>query len=147
MTKLLVGCPPVSAKAMLRPAAREISMHRPRFDSVSITWSWWAQPRTSGPMTTPSRISKMTSGTLFTGVLLLVHLVLRVLLAAIGWGLLDQAGLWAGAAAIALASLSLVVNFLYLPYQPWWALIGIAMGLFAIWSLAQSTTDRPGVKA
>ncbi|MEU3255780.1 hypothetical protein [Streptomyces sp. NPDC006997] len=67
-----------------------------------------------------------------------IHLILGVILVVVGWGLLSGPATWARASGIALAALSIVANFLYLPYQPWWALIGIAIGTFVIWSLAQT---------
>ncbi|GFN05191.1 hypothetical protein Smic_37470 [Streptomyces microflavus] len=54
--------PRTSANRISYPA-RKISMERPRSDRVSMTWSWWAQPSTSGPTRMPSTISKMTTGT------------------------------------------------------------------------------------
>ncbi|WP_416971703.1 hypothetical protein [Streptomyces sp. 4F14] len=72
-----------------------------------------------------------------------IHLVLGLVLLAVGWGVLGGK-LWARATAIVLAGLSIVVNFLYLPYQPWWAVIGIALGLFVVWSLAHDDTPRTG---
>ncbi|MFD0315938.1 DUF7144 family membrane protein [Streptomyces flavalbus] len=71
-----------------------------------------------------------------------IHLILGVILVIVGWGLLSGPADWARASGIALAALSIVVNFLYLPYQPWWALIGIAIGTFVIWSLAQTAAAR-----
>ncbi|MEU9193303.1 DUF7144 family membrane protein [Streptomyces hundungensis] len=65
-----------------------------------------------------------------------IHLVLGVLLAVVGWGLLSGPRPWARVPALMLASLSLVAHFLYLPYQPWWALIGIALSVFVIAALA-----------
>ncbi|MFB8771869.1 DUF7144 family membrane protein [Streptomyces broussonetiae] len=67
-----------------------------------------------------------------------IHLVLGVVLVVVAWGLLSGPALWARAAGIALAALTVVANFLYLPYQPWWAVIGIAIGTFVIWSLAHT---------
>lgn len=43
-------------------------------------------------------------------------------------------------AGIALASLSVIVNFLWLPYQPWWSIIIIAIDVFIIWALCTSWT-------
>ncbi|MER5912396.1 hypothetical protein ABT124_18365 [Streptomyces sp. NPDC001982] len=43
---------------------------------------------------------------------------------------------WARAVGIALASLSMVLQFLFLPYAPIWSIIMIAIDMFVIWALA-----------
>ena len=47
---------------------------------------------------------------------------------------------WAGVTAIALASLSAVANFFFIPYYPYWAILVIALDIWVIWALT-----RPGV--
>ncbi|NGO74166.1 hypothetical protein G6045_00455 [Streptomyces sp. YC504] len=72
-----------------------------------------------------------------------IHLILGIVVAVTGWGILKGAG-WARGAGIALASLALVANFMWLPYQPVWALVAIAIGVFVIWALCTAdgaTTD------
>ncbi|MCQ9184470.1 hypothetical protein KMT30_36615 [Streptomyces sp. IBSBF 2953] len=64
-----------------------------------------------------------------------VLLVVGVVAAATGWGLLTGA-VWARVSGIALASLSLVLQFLFLPYAPFWAVVQIALDVFVIWALA-----------
>ncbi|GAB3844478.1 hypothetical protein ACFPIJ_57245 [Dactylosporangium cerinum] len=44
--------------------------------------------------------------------------------------------LWARAVGIALAGLSAIANFLFLPYYPIWSLLIIALDVFVIWALA-----------
>ena len=39
-----------------------------------------------------------------------------------------------------LAMLSALANFFFIPYQPWWSLLIIALNIWVIWSLT-----RPGV--
>ncbi|MFG3284469.1 hypothetical protein [Streptomyces sp. NPDC048111] len=68
-----------------------------------------------------------------------IHLIIGVLLVITGLGILKGAE-WARALGVGLASLSIVANFIWLPYQPIWAVIAIAIGVFVIWSLL---TDRP----
>jgi hypothetical protein len=70
-----------------------------------------------------------------------IHLILGILVAATGYGILKGAT-WAKACGIALASLAVVLNFLWLPYQPIWALISIAIALFVIWALCTDHPDR-----
>lgn len=43
---------------------------------------------------------------------------------------------WARAVGIALAVLSATVQFLWLPYQPLWSMLLIAVDVFVIWALA-----------
>ncbi|MEU7068614.1 hypothetical protein AB0B30_02755 [Streptomyces narbonensis] len=72
-----------------------------------------------------------------------IHLVLGVLVVLTGAGLFKGAN-WARAGGITLAGLSAVANFLWLPYQPWWALTLLAIDVFIIWALCASwshTTD------
>ncbi len=68
-----------------------------------------------------------------------IHLVLGIVVAVVGWGILTGAS-WAKAAGVAVAALAIVAQFLWLPYTPLWALISIAIGVFVIWALC---TDRP----
>jgi hypothetical protein len=56
-----------------------------------------------------------------------------VLVAFAGWGLLSGRT-WARVAAITLAVLSALANFLWLPYYPFWALILITLDVFVIWA-------------
>lgn len=72
-----------------------------------------------------------------------IHLVLGVLIAVTGWGILKGAE-WARAAGVALAAVGMVAQFLWLPYTPLWALISLALGAFVIWALC---TDRAGANA
>ncbi|WP_217140706.1 hypothetical protein [Streptomyces sp. AC627_RSS907] len=67
-----------------------------------------------------------------------IHLVLGVLIAATGWGVLKGAD-WARGVGVALAALVVVAQFMWLPYQPVWAIVSIAVAVFVIWALC---TDR-----
>ena len=64
-----------------------------------------------------------------------IHLVVGLLVAFAGWGLLSGRT-WARAVAITLAVLSAIANFLWLPYYPFWALLIIAVDIFVIWAIA-----------
>ncbi|MFG2329981.1 hypothetical protein ACGFMM_10175 [Streptomyces sp. NPDC048604] len=64
-----------------------------------------------------------------------IHLILGVVIAVTGFGILRGAE-WGRVAGIALASLNIVAQFLFLPYQPWWALFSMALSVFVIWALA-----------
>jgi hypothetical protein len=64
-----------------------------------------------------------------------VHLVLG-LVVAFGGVSLFRGATWARVLAIALASLSIVANFVWLPYYPLWSLTLIGLAVFVIWALA-----------
>ena len=68
-----------------------------------------------------------------------LHLVIGVVLILVGIGLFTG-NLLARAAGITIASLSAIANFLWLPYQPWWAILVIAIDVLVIWAIA---TYRP----
>ena len=64
-----------------------------------------------------------------------IHLILGVVVALAGWGLLSGRT-WARAVAITLAVLSAIANFLFIPYYPFWSLLIIALDVFVIWAIA-----------
>jgi hypothetical protein len=64
-----------------------------------------------------------------------ILLVLGAVAAVTGGGILKGAG-WARITGIFLAGLSMVAQFLFLPYQPVWSTIMIAVNFFIIWALA-----------
>ncbi|MFD9880285.1 hypothetical protein ACFWZT_02320 [Streptomyces alboflavus] len=63
-----------------------------------------------------------------------IHLVLGVVVAVTGWGVLKGMD-WARGAGVGLAAVGIVAQFLWLPYTPLWALVSIALGMFVIWAL------------
>jgi hypothetical protein len=67
-----------------------------------------------------------------------VHLIIGILLAAVGWSLFARRA-WAGVAAITIAMLSAIANFFFIPYYPFWAILMIALAVWVIWALT-----RPG---
>lgn len=67
-----------------------------------------------------------------------IHLVVGVILVLTGLGIMSGAS-WARVLGVGMAAVSIVANFMWLPYQPVWAVIAIAIGVFVIWSLL---TDR-----
>ncbi|MFI2433166.1 hypothetical protein [Streptomyces sp. NPDC018693] len=64
-----------------------------------------------------------------------IHVILGAVVAATGAGLLRDAA-WARFTGILLAALSLVAQFLFLPYLPLWSLVVMAIDVFVIWALA-----------
>jgi fermentation-respiration switch protein FrsA (DUF1100 family) len=67
-----------------------------------------------------------------------IHLLLGVGLLATGWALFSRA-VWAGVAAIMLATLSAIANFFFIPYYPFWSILVIALNVWVIWAIT-----RPG---
>ncbi|WP_330299009.1 DUF7144 family membrane protein [Streptomyces sp. NBC_00503] len=67
-----------------------------------------------------------------------IHLIVGIVLAIVGVGILKGMA-WARGAGVAIAGLDIVLNFLWLPYTPLWALISIAIGVFIIWALCTDT--------
>ncbi|MFF1460919.1 hypothetical protein [Streptomyces sp. NPDC058330] len=67
-----------------------------------------------------------------------IHLILGVVLFFVGLGILKGAG-WARGVGVGLAALNIIANFIWLPYQPVWAIVSIAIDTFVIWALC---TDR-----
>jgi hypothetical protein len=65
----------------------------------------------------------------------IVHVILGALVFVTGYGLLKNMA-WARTAGIVLASLSLIAQFLFLPYLPVWSIIMMAIDVFVIWALA-----------
>ena len=69
-----------------------------------------------------------------------IHLILGVVLFLAGLGLL-QGQMWARTIAVILAALSAIANFLWLPIQPWWSIIIIALDVFVIWAVTAHGRD------
>ncbi|GHI64018.1 DUF7144 family membrane protein [Streptomyces asoensis] len=67
-----------------------------------------------------------------------IHLVLGVLVVLAGAALFRGA-LWARIIGITVAGLSMIANFMWLPYQPVWAIVLIAVDAFVIWALCIGT--------
>ncbi|NUT47361.1 MAG: hypothetical protein HOV94_08625 [Saccharothrix sp.] len=70
-----------------------------------------------------------------------IHLLLGLGLIAVGWGLSTRAT-WSGVTAIALAVVSSVANFFFIPYYPFWSLLIIALNAWVIWSLTRPHAIR-----
>ncbi|MEV6953937.1 hypothetical protein [Streptomyces sp. NPDC051183] len=63
-----------------------------------------------------------------------IHLILGILLLLVGIAIL-KGRQWGRAVGIALTGVMIIFHFLWLPYQPFWSLIAIAIGVFVIWAL------------
>jgi hypothetical protein len=75
-----------------------------------------------------------------------IHLVLGLIVAFAGWGLLSGQT-WARIVGITLAALSATANFLFIPYYPFWALLIIAIDVLVIWALAAHGRQFKELKA
>lgn len=64
-----------------------------------------------------------------------IHLIVGVLVILSALGLFSGAT-WARGVAIGIAGVSIIANFLWLPYFPWWAILIIALDVVVIWALA-----------
>jgi hypothetical protein len=64
-----------------------------------------------------------------------IHLVIGVVVAFAGWGLLSGRT-WARMVAITMAVLSAIANFLFIPYYPFWAIIVLTLNVLVIWAVA-----------
>lgn len=70
-----------------------------------------------------------------------IHIVLGAIVAVVGFALFTGAG-WARISAIVVAAISLVANFLWIPYYPWWSILIIALDVVVIWAVSTWKPDR-----
>ena len=73
-----------------------------------------------------------------------IHLILGVGIAIAGGAVIANK-LWAQIVGIALASLNLIANFLFLPYYPWSSSLIIALDVAIIWALAAHRPDEASI--
>jgi hypothetical protein len=69
-----------------------------------------------------------------------IHLILGVAVAAAGVYLFTGA-VWARTVAVLVASVSIVANFLWIPFYPVWSLLIIAFDVFVIWAVTAHGRD------
>ncbi|MER5771015.1 DUF7144 family membrane protein [Streptomyces sp. NPDC001985] len=72
-----------------------------------------------------------------------IHLILGVCLVVVGYGILKNMA-WGRYAGIFFASISLIAQFLFLPYLPIWSVIMIAIDVFIIWALSAYHPEGQG---
>lgn len=72
-----------------------------------------------------------------------IHLIVGAFAVLVGLSLLrgDPWSRWAG---IVIAGLSMIANFMFLPYQPVWSVVLIAIDIFVIWALATYHPSQQG---
>lgn len=73
-----------------------------------------------------------------------MHVLVGLIGAGTGVAILYGAS-WARILGIIIAAVSVIANFLWLPYYPVWAVIIIAFDLFVIWALIVSWQDIKNV--
>ncbi len=61
--------------------------------------------------------------------------MLGIVILGVGLALFTGAG-WARVSAIVVAAVSILANFLWLPYYPWWSLLIIALDVVVIWAVS-----------
>jgi len=66
-----------------------------------------------------------------------VHLILGILVGGAGIGII-QGATWGRVVGIAVAGLSLLANFLFIPHYPVWSIVIIALDVLIIWALVTS---------
>lgn len=73
-----------------------------------------------------------------------IHLTIGALLVVCAVFLYARAP-WAAMVGLVLAVVSIVENFLFLPFYPIWSLLNIAVGVFVIWALAATMGFSAGI--
>ena len=69
-----------------------------------------------------------------------IHLIFGVVLALIGIAVV-AGQTWGRLLGIVVVGLSMVSNFLFIPYYPLWSIVMIALGVAVIWALMQPTNS------
>ena len=69
-----------------------------------------------------------------------VHILFGIVAILAGAGLFSGA-VWARTVAVIVAGISIIANFVWLPYYPVWALLIIVVDLFVIWALVLHGRD------
>lgn len=69
-----------------------------------------------------------------------IHMLIGAVLAAAGFGLFAGA-VWARTIGVIVAILTVIANFLWIPYSPIWSLPLIALALYVIWALTTHGRD------
>ena len=69
-----------------------------------------------------------------------IHLIAGIVVAVAGFFVFNGA-VWARAVGIAVAAVSALLNFMWLPYYPIWSLVIIALDVLVIWALSVHGRD------
>jgi len=68
------------------------------------------------------------------------HLIVGAVVAAAGFAVLSGQ-VWGRSVGVGIAVLSMLANFLFIPYYPVWSLLIIALNFFVIWALIAYRRD------
>jgi hypothetical protein len=69
-----------------------------------------------------------------------IHLIGGIILILAGFGLFSGA-VWARTVGVILAGISALASFAFIPYQPVWSIVIIALDVFVIWALTAHGRD------
>jgi hypothetical protein len=69
-----------------------------------------------------------------------IHMLVGAVLAVAGFGLFAGA-VWARTIGVIVAILTVIANFLWIPFYPIWSLLLIALALYVIWALTTHGRD------
>ncbi|MET9217154.1 MULTISPECIES: DUF7144 family membrane protein [unclassified Nocardia] len=69
------------------------------------------------------------------------HIVLGAIAVIVAIGLL-AGQTWGRVAAMVIAALAIIANFLWLPYYPWWSILIIIISVVVIWAVATWRPDN-----
>jgi hypothetical protein len=72
------------------------------------------------------------------------HLIVGAVVAAAGFAVMSGQ-VWGRSVGVGVAVLSMLVNFLFIPYYPVWSLLIIALDFFVIWALIAYRRDPAGI--
>ncbi|MBF6434845.1 DUF7144 family membrane protein [Nocardia cyriacigeorgica] len=70
-----------------------------------------------------------------------IHIILGIVLVVSAIGLMSGTT-WGRIAAVTIAALSIIANFLWLPYYPLWSILIIALNIVVIWAVTTWNPDR-----
>jgi hypothetical protein len=73
-----------------------------------------------------------------------IHLIVGIVVAIAGAAVLTGK-IWGRVVGVGLAVISMLTNFMFIPYYPLWSLLIIALDVFVIWALCSA--DRRAVRA
>jgi hypothetical protein len=73
-----------------------------------------------------------------------IHLIVGIVVAVAGVAVL-AGQTWGRVVGVALAVVSMLVNFMFIPYYPVWSLLIIALDVFVIWALCTSPREAVDV--
>jgi hypothetical protein len=70
-----------------------------------------------------------------------IHMIIGIVVAVAGAAVLTGQ-LWGRVFGVGIAAVSMLTNFMFIPYYPVWSLLIIALDVFVIWALCTYTRDR-----